>query len=156
MSRYGAAHCGEAARQAAEAWRAKDQNRFRAASGRMLELIRDLDTLLALRRTVSEIVVSDAVEGYAVDLIRATREHADLRLGASPRTSVALFRASQAWAALDGRGFVLPDDVVAVVRPVLGHRLLLDVDRELRGATVERVLTEVLGSVSVPVPVPER
>jgi len=121
-----------------------------------LEPIVDLDTLLALRRTVSEIVVSDAVEGYAVDLIRATREHADLRLGASPRTSVALFRASQAWAALDGRGFVLPDDVVAVVRPVLGHRLLLDVDRELRGATVERVLTEVLGSVSVPVPVPER
>ena len=87
---------------------------------------------------------------------RATREHADLRLGASPRTSVALFRASQAWAALEGRSFVLPDDVAAVVSPVLGHRLLLDVDRQLRGATVERVLAEVLASVPVPVPVPER
>ena len=116
----------------------------------------DRDTLLALRRAVSDIAVSDAVEGYAVDLVRATREHADLRLGASPRTSVALFRASQAWAALEGRSFVLPDDVAAVVSPVLGHRLLLDVDRQLRGATVERVLAEVLASVPVPVPVPER
>jgi MoxR-like ATPase len=121
-----------------------------------IEPIVDRDTLLALRRAVSEIVVSDAVEGYAVDLVRATREHADLRLGASPRTSVALFRASQAWAALEGRGFVLPDDVAAVVGSVLGHRLLLDVDRQLRGATVERVLAEVLASVPVPVPVPER
>lgn len=121
-----------------------------------IEPIVDRDSLLALQRAVSEIVVSDAVEGYAVDLVRATREHPDLRLGASPRTSVALFRSSQAWAALAGRGFVLPDDVVAVARPVLGHRLLLDVDRLLRGATVERVLTEVLGSVAVPVPASER
>ncbi len=114
------------------------------------------DELLALRVAVSEILVSEAVEGFAVDLVRATRKHADLRLGASPRTSVALFRASQAWAALEGRGFVLPDDVVAVARPVLGHRLLLDVDRQLRGATVERVMTEVLASVPVPVLAPER
>jgi MoxR-like ATPase len=119
-----------------------------------IEPIVDRDTLLALQRTASEIVVSEAVEGYMVDLVRATRQHADLRLGASPRTSVAIFRSSQAWAALAGRGFVLPDDVAAVVHPVMGHRLLLDVDRQLRGATIERVLTEVLGSVPVPVPVP--
>jgi MoxR-like ATPase len=120
----------------------------------LIKPIVDRDTLLALSRAVGEIAVSDAVEGYVVDLVRATREHSDLRLGASPRTSVALFRASQAWAALEGRGFVLPDDVAAVVRPVLGHRLLLDVDRQLRGATVERVLSNVLGSVPVPVPAP--
>ncbi len=119
-----------------------------------IEPIVDLDELLTLRDAVSEIVVSEAMEGYTVDLVRATRRHADLRLGASPRASVALFRASQAWAALAGRGFVLPDDIRAVVSPVLGHRLLLDVDRQLRGATVERVLTEVLASVPVPVPVP--
>ncbi|HEX7592505.1 MAG TPA: hypothetical protein VF375_11185, partial [Candidatus Limnocylindrales bacterium] len=86
----------------------------------------------------------------------ATREHPDLRLGASPRSSVALYRASQAWAALDGRGFVLPDDVVAAARPVLGHRLLLDMDRQLRGSTVDRVMTEVIQSVPVPVPVPQQ
>ena len=116
----------------------------------------DNDELLALRLAVRRIALSDAVEGYVVDLVRTTRDHADLRLGASPRTTVALYRASQAWAALEGRSFVLPDDVVAVARPVLCHRLLLDMDRLLRGATVERVLTEVLESVPVPVPVPDK
>jgi len=110
------------------------------------------EELLALRRVVNGVLVSDVVEGFVVDLVRATRGHKDLRLGASPRTSVALYRASQAWAALEGRTFVLPDDVIAVARPVLGHRLLLDMDRQLRGSTVERVLTEVLASVPVPVP----
>jgi MoxR-like ATPase len=114
------------------------------------------DELLALRQAVRGIVLSEAVEGYVVDLVRKTRDHADLRLGASPRATVALYRASQAWAALEGRSFVLPDDVVAVARPVLGHRLLLDMDRLLRGSTVERVLTEVLESVPVPVPVPDK
>jgi MoxR-like ATPase len=117
-----------------------------------IEPIVDHDELLALQLAVRGIVMSEAVEGYVVDLVRSTREHADLRLGASPRTSVALYRASQAWAALEGRGFVLPDDVVAVARPVMGHRLLLDMDRQLRGSTVERVMTEVIESVPVPVP----
>ena len=119
-----------------------------------IEPFADRESLLTLRKRVSEIAVTDAVEGYLVDLVRATRDHRDLRLGASPRTSVALYRASQAWAAVEGRGFVLPDDVLAVARPVLGHRLLLDVDRQLRGATIERVLDEVLGSLAVPVPRP--
>jgi MoxR-like ATPase len=108
--------------------------------------------LMALRLEVSGVVVSDAVETYIVDLVRATRQHKDLRLGASPRSTVALYRASQAWAALDGRGFVLPDDVAEVARGVLGHRLLLDIDRLLRGSTVQAVLTEVIESVPVPVP----
>jgi MoxR-like ATPase len=114
----------------------------------------DAEGLAALRRDVSRVAMSEAVEGFVVDLVRATREHSDLRLGASPRSTVALYRASQAWAALEGRSFVLPDDVIAVARPVLGHRLLLDMDRQLRGATVDRVLTEVIGSVPVPVPLP--
>ncbi len=115
-----------------------------------VEPVVDNPTLVALRRSVSDVHVSEAVEGYAVDLVRATREHRDLRLGASPRASVALYRASQAWAALEGRGFVLPDDVAAVARPVLGHRLRLDVDRQMRGATMDRVLDEVLAAVAVP------
>jgi MoxR-like ATPase len=108
--------------------------------------------LIALRSETSSIVISEAVEGYVVDLVRATRGHKDLRLGASPRSSVGLYRASQAWAALEGRGFVLPDDVTAVARAVLGHRLLLDMDRLLRGSTVQNVLAEVIESVPVPVP----
>jgi MoxR-like ATPase len=105
---------------------------------------------LALRVAARSIHVSDDVERYAVALVRATRDHADVRLGASPRSSVALYRVSQAWAMLDGRDFVLPDDVRAVAPAVLEHRLLLDVDRELRGASVAGVVRDVLDSVPVP------
>ena len=115
-----------------------------------LRPIVDHATLVELRQCVSDVLVGEAVEGYVVDLVRATRDHRDVRLGGSPRASVALYRASQAWAALEGRGFVLPDDVAAVVRPVLGHRLRLDVDRQMRGATMAQVLDEVLAAVPVP------
>ena len=119
-----------------------------------VESVIDAIAFRGLRRATTEILVSEPIEGYLVDLVRATREHPDLRLGGSPRASVALYRASQAWAALDGRQFVLPDDVTAVVRPVLAHRLRLDVDRQLRGATVDHVLDEVLARVPVPVTAP--
>ena len=66
------------------------------------------------------------------------------------RSTVALYRVGQAWALLDGRNFVLPDDVRTVAHAVLAHRLLLDVDRELRGATVTGVVQEVIDSVPVP------
>jgi MoxR-like ATPase len=105
---------------------------------------------LELRAAARTIHVSDDVERYMVALVRATREHADTRLGASPRSSVALYRVAQAWALLAGRSFVLPDDVRTVAQAVLAHRLLLEVDRELRGATVTAVVQDVLDSVPVP------
>jgi MoxR-like ATPase len=108
------------------------------------------DRLLAVRDAVRTIRVADEVEAYLVSLVRATRGHADVRLGASPRSSVALYRSAQAWAALDGRAFVLPDDVRAVAQAVLGHRILLDLDRELRGATVASVVNAVLDEEPVP------
>jgi MoxR-like ATPase len=108
------------------------------------------DEALELRAIARTVHVSEDVERYAVALVRATREHADVRLGASPRSSVALYRVGQAWALLAGRGFVLPDDVRTVAHAVLAHRLLLEVDRELRGATVTGVVQEVIDSVPVP------
>jgi MoxR-like ATPase len=108
------------------------------------------EDLAAVAASVRSVLVADDVEGYLLSLVRATREHKDVRLGASPRSSVALYRCSQAWAALDGRQFVLPDDVRHLVRPVLAHRLVLDLDRELRGATREAVLDEVLDATPVP------
>jgi MoxR-like ATPase len=93
--------------------------------------------------------VSDEVEAYLVRIVRATREHPDLRLGASPRASVSLYRAAQARALLAGRDFVLPDDVAALAPPVLTHRILVDVDRELRGASPQGVIGEVLERVPV-------
>ncbi|MGH2456905.1 MAG: AAA family ATPase, partial [Candidatus Limnocylindria bacterium] len=104
----------------------------------------------ALRAAARTVKVADDMERYVVALVRATREHEDVRLGASPRSSVALYRAAQAWAQLDGRDFVLPDDVRTIAHAVLEHRLLLDVDRELRGATVAGVVDSVLDRVPVP------
>jgi MoxR-like ATPase len=106
--------------------------------------------LLAMRDAVRRVLVSPEVEAYAVALIRATRDHEDLQLGASPRATVALYRVSQAAAVLAGRSFVLPDDVKSVATAVLAHRLVLDLDRSLRGATVENALGEILASVPVP------
>jgi len=105
--------------------------------------------LPGLRDATRGVTVSDEVEAYLVGIVRATRDHADLQLGASPRASVALYRAAQALAFIEGRDFVLPDDVSALAGPVLTHRLLVDVDRELRGATAPDVISEVLEAVSV-------
>ncbi len=113
----------------------------------LVEQVADEELLVELRDTARTVVVSDRVRGYLVSLVRATRAHPDLRLGASPRTSGALYRAAQAWALLDGRSFTLPDDVVAVAPAVLTHRLLLDVDRQLRGASADHVVEEVLATV---------
>lgn len=110
------------------------------------------DDIAAHRAAVRAVAMSDDVARYVVRVVRATRDHADVRLGGSPRASVALHRASQGAAYLSGREFVLPDDVVSVAPAVLAHRLLLDVDRELRGATREQVIADVLGGVPVPMP----
>jgi MoxR-like ATPase len=107
------------------------------------------EALPELRDATRRVTVSEEVEGYLVRIVRATREHPDLRLGASPRASVALYRASQALALLAGRDFVLPDDVAALASPVLTHRLAVDVDRELRGVTTSDVMAEVLERVPV-------
>ena len=109
----------------------------------------DAGSLPELRASTRSVVVSDEVEAYLVRIVRATREHPDLRLGASPRASVSLYRAAQARALLAGRDFVLPDDVVALAPPVLTHRILVDVDRELRGASPQGVIGEVLERVPV-------
>jgi MoxR-like ATPase len=122
-------------------------------SGEPLETIQpviDGQRLIALRDRVRTIRVSDEVEAYIVSLVRATRTHPDLELGASPRATVALYRASQAGAVLAGRSFVLPDDVKRLVQPVLAHRLMVDLDRSLRGVTATSVLATVLDSVPAP------
>jgi MoxR-like ATPase len=107
------------------------------------------ERLLALREAARTVRVAPEVEAYVVGLVRATRAHPDVRLGASPRASVALYRAAQAGALLAGRDFVLPDDVRSVAPAVLEHRLLLDIDRELRGATTSAVMDDVLDTVEL-------
>jgi MoxR-like ATPase len=100
--------------------------------------------LLGLQRWVWEVHVDDTVRDYIIRLVTVTRTHPDLALGASPRGSLALFKTSQALAALRGRAFVLPDDVKALAVPTLVHRLIVRPESALRGYTAERILDNLL------------
>ena len=97
--------------------------------------------------------VSRPIREYIARIVGATRDHRALRLGASPRGSLGLMRASQALAALRGREYVLPDDVKALAVPVLSHRLILREEERLVGESGERVIEGILGSLPVPAPV---
>jgi MoxR-like ATPase len=113
--------------------------------------VMDLLRLTSLIRGVREIRVEPSIRNYVVALVRATREHSAVRLGASPRATLALFHAAQALAAIKGRAFVVPDDVKALAGPVLGHRLLLTSQARLRGRSELTVLDEVVAATAVPV-----
>ncbi len=108
------------------------------------------DDLAAARKAAAQVRVSPEVTGYIVDLCRATRQSPSLRLGASPRGATALLSASRAWAYLVGRDYVIPDDVKALARPALRHRLQLRPEAELEGVTPEGVLDGLLSAVPVP------
>jgi MoxR-like ATPase len=105
-----------------------------------------LERLLALQRRVWEVHIDDTLQDYIVRLVRATRQHPGLALGASPRASLALFKSSQALAALHGRAYVIPDDVQYLVPATLTHRLILRPEAGLRGQTAVRIVQEILES----------
>jgi len=107
--------------------------------------------LREMQALVREIHVAQAVEEYVVQLTRASRLHASVELGASPRATLGLYRASQALAAIRGRGYVLPDDVKRLAPPVLTHRLITTAQSRLRGRATGDVVTDILASVPVPV-----
>ena len=106
--------------------------------------------LAAGRAAAARVSVAPEVLSYIVDLCRATRSSPSVSLGASPRGATALLRTSRAWAWLSGRDFVTPDDVKALARPTLRHRLALRPEAELEGATTDAVLEGVLATVPVP------
>jgi MoxR-like ATPase len=106
--------------------------------------------LAAARTAVNQVRVAPEVTGYIVDLCRATRQSPSLRLGVSPRGATALQATSRAWAWLAGRDYVIPDDVKALARPALRHRVQLRPEAELEGASADGVLEAVLASVPVP------
>jgi MoxR-like ATPase len=108
------------------------------------------DDLAAGRAAVRDVLVSDEVLGYIVDIVRATRQSPSLQLGVSPRGATALLATARSWAWLSGRNYVTPDDVKAMTRPVLRHRVGLRPEAELEGATPDGVLDGVLASVPVP------
>ena len=112
--------------------------------------IRDLQDLVA------GVALEHPVRSYIVSLARATRDHPELSVGASPRAVEQLGDAARAWALLDGREYVLPDDVKLLAEPVLAHRLVPTTDARIRDRTADEILREVLRSVPVPTEFRER
>jgi MoxR-like ATPase len=111
----------------------------------------DVATVVAMRECVEAVRIEDAVAGYLVEVVRATRVLGGVQIGASPRASVALLQASRASAAMRGRGFVLPDDVKRVAVPCLAHRLSLRPELWLRGTDPADLVRQCLREVAVPV-----
>jgi MoxR-like ATPase len=127
-------------------------NRFKEESPLVdLEPVASADEILQAQRAVRRVHVSSAVESYLVGVIRATRSHEAIELGASPRATLALYRTAQASAAVNGRAFVLPDDVKRMAVPVLSHRVILSTRTRLRGRGNTAILQEVIDSIPVPV-----
>ncbi len=112
--------------------------------------VTDADEIIRVQEAVKEIYVDSLVKHYIVALAASTREHEAVHLGASPRGSLALFRIGQAQALIDGRDFVLPDDVKEVAHSALGHRILLNAAARVKGITTWDVVAECLERVPIP------
>jgi MoxR-like ATPase len=115
-----------------------------------LEPVSDGLEVAKLIQAVRNVHVAESVRRYAIDLVTATRDNRDLRLGASPRATLHLLRTGRAAAALDGRDYVLPDDLQTLAVPVLAHRLLLSAEAQVARRTTTSVVEEVVASVPVP------
>ena len=113
--------------------------------------VADPDEILEAQRAVEHVRMETNVREYLLAIVAATRGHAQLRLGASPRASLSLQHAAQARAAIEGRDYVIPDDVKKMANPVLAHRVVIESSAGLRGRTRDNVISEILGSVKVPI-----
>jgi MoxR-like ATPase len=122
----------------------------RDLAGAGIRAVAGPDDLAAGVRAVRQIAVAPEVMGYIVDVVRATRSSPSLSLGVSPRGATGLMSTSRAWAWLSGRSYVTPDDIKALARPTLRHRVQLRPEAELEGVTVDGVLDSVLAAVPVP------
>ena len=116
-----------------------------------LESVTNPDEILQLQAERREIRVEESVRDYIVRVSRATRAHPEIELGASPRASLALYWASQAWAGIKGRDFVLPDDVKFMAPNVLTHRLIISPQAQLRGRLPQELVADIVDAVPVPV-----
>ena len=115
-----------------------------------LEQIMAAEELVVIQKQVKSIHVDPSIREYIVAIANATRNHNNIYLGSSPRGSLALYRASQALAAIRGRGYVIPDDVKLLTKPTLAHRIIITPAARVRAITSSAVLDEILQSVPVP------
>lgn len=126
--------------------------RFRAADPLPeLSAVANPQEILALQEARREVRVEASVRDYVVRVARATREHPEIHLGASPRATLFLYQSAQAWAMIHGRDFVLPDDVKQMAPAVLTHRLMISPQAQLRGRRPEELVADIVDTVPVPV-----
>jgi MoxR-like ATPase len=116
-----------------------------------LRAITGVEEILALQAERKQVKVVEPIRDYIVRIARATRANPEIELGASPRATLALYQASQAWAAIQGRDYVLPDDVKWLAPAVLCHRMIVSPQAQLRGRTPAELLGELVEAVPVPV-----
>ena len=126
--------------------------RFRS-SPQLPELlaVTNTDEILKMQEERSHVRVEETVRDYVVRVARATRENNEIQLGASPRATMGLYHSAQAWAAIHGRDFVLPDDIKAMAPHVLTHRLMISPQAQLRGRLPSQLVADIVDSVPVPV-----
>ncbi|MBI1293491.1 AAA domain-containing protein [bacterium] len=116
----------------------------------LLDQVVSVEELVAAQEATKEIYIDDAVKEYIVDLVTVTRDHPDVYLGASPRGSLAVFRAARAWAAINGRDFVLPDDVKFLAEPTLAHRLIVSPSARIKNVDTRQIIEDALSHTPVP------
>ena len=115
-----------------------------------LTSVAEANEVVAAQQIIRKVHVDPRVREYLLQIISQTRQHADLALGGSPRATIALFRCSQAMAAIRGRDYVLPDDIKKIIAPVMNHRLIVRPESRLRKITGEKVIEEIVGEIAVP------
>jgi MoxR-like ATPase len=108
------------------------------------------DEVINAQEGIQSVYMAEDVYSYLVEIVQKTRDHKEVYLGASPRGSLALYRASQARAAMQGRDYVLPDDVKAMVLPTLSHRIILGPGARLRNLTTDSIIQEAVSDILVP------
>ncbi|MCL6574030.1 MAG: MoxR family ATPase [Bacillus sp. (in: Bacteria)] len=111
----------------------------------------DLEGLLALQKEIKDVYVDDSIKRYIVDIVNRTRGHGNVYLGASPRGSISLMKAAQAYAHMYNRAYVLPDDIQYLAQFVLPHRLILKSEAKFEGITADDVVNQVVARIHVPV-----
>ncbi|MAP80855.1 MAG: magnesium chelatase [Aequorivita sp.] len=125
-------------------------NRKNEATFNLISSVITPETLQKFRNQVREVLIEDKIFSYIAQIVDKTRNHPHLFLGASPRASLAIMNASKAFAAIQGRDFVIPDDVKKTLTPVLRHRLILSPEREMEGMTPETVINIISQSIEIP------
>ncbi len=115
-----------------------------------LKPVLDVETLLVIQKHIQAVHVDDSIREYVVKIVQATRSDSSLALGSSPRGSISLFKASQAFAAINGRDYVIPEDVKNMAKEVLRHRIILKSEARLKKVTPDVIIDRILSSIPVP------